>query len=751
MLSDAESRSRHAADSMADSLRRTVAVGVAATPIVLVMAATSELTMDLRILVLVHVGIVPLAVWGMLRRSGAVAAVVALIGIAIVDLAAAVELDEPLALATIWVMNFAVLAASLMGRGWRVVAGSTATVVVLSSAAIAIHPEWRELRLSTPTTGFAMVVAIGLLVRFLYRYADQADREVAIADQARDQALLSRVASREASDAARTMHDTVINTLAAIASGGAATQDPELVRERCRRDVVALAPLAAGYRAEDVEPSLTDIGSGATITVHRMGLSGDELLRAQAKVPVTVLRAMRGAADESVRNVERHAGVDRVTVAVVSNAEGLAVTVTDEGVGFAGTAPAGHGISESIVGRLLDVGAHATVDSRPGEGTTVTLAWSRSGSSDQGRDLCETEAADDHQVAAVVDGMRQSACWAWAAGVVVVGLAIDLVNRPGEWSLNYWALLLVAVVAIGSWFLNTRRGRLPAAWIAVLIAVVPVTFVLTYYAVETEPYRWLALTVTPPLVILLVMLGRHTAMWCAVGLLLVTGTVVSWRSPDAAGILVIGTVVPLALLGGWLAFYRVIGHVVERAEQARAVAATNRAEITAQTAVRATRQRWQQAGLADALETLRAIAEGDVDPRDEGLRHRCAEEERFLRQVMMLSPEAVHIGPPLARALAEARAEGVALTVRTADVDVASDDADLLGRLVLDCVAAVGRGAEVTASTYPAVGGLRLVVVADADLPLVAVPPTWRSERSQWGAQRMLEVVSVTSGTITAW
>ena len=62
----------------------------------------------------------------------------------------------------------------------------------------------------------------------------------------------------------------------------------------------------------------------------------------------------------------------------VSGGEGWAVVkVTDRGRGLDpdATPPSRRGIRESITGRMLAVGGRASIASRPGAGTTVTVSW----------------------------------------------------------------------------------------------------------------------------------------------------------------------------------------------------------------------------------------------------------------------------------------------------------------------------------------------------------------------------------------
>ena len=78
---------------------------------------------------------------------------------------------------------------------------------------------------------------------------------------------------------------------------------------------------------------------------------------------------------ESLTNIARHARATVVRVDVLSRGRNLQLTVNDNGCGFDPGAPAdghGHGLY-SLRERAAEIGARLSIDSRPGEGTAVTL------------------------------------------------------------------------------------------------------------------------------------------------------------------------------------------------------------------------------------------------------------------------------------------------------------------------------------------------------------------------------------------
>ena len=105
----------------------------------------------------------------------------------------------------------------------------------------------------------------------------------------------------------------------------------------------------------------------------------------QWRIPCDVGRALSAATHEALNNVRVHAGSDasnpskpaQCRVEVVGRRDCVRVTITDTGCGFdvsRGT-EGRHGVSQSIVERMRAIGGSATLASRPGGGTRVTLEW----------------------------------------------------------------------------------------------------------------------------------------------------------------------------------------------------------------------------------------------------------------------------------------------------------------------------------------------------------------------------------------
>ncbi|GAB3147976.1 hypothetical protein GCM10027290_32000 [Micromonospora sonneratiae] len=216
--------------------------------------------------------------------------------------------------------------------------------------------------------GLASVVAVaalvvcGLSVHLAMLYGMRAGR-----DAERDRLL-------------RTLHDTVLQTLEAIALQSAADEtEPR----------AALAELRGAARAQAarLRRMLTETGGpDDTPLAGALAELSEELATQGLRVELTVAagaggglsrlarNAVLAAVREALGNVVKHAGVGDAVVRVVEDDAGVVVVVRDHGRGFDMlTCRRGFGIRESIAARLRDIGGEGTIESRPGRGTRVTL------------------------------------------------------------------------------------------------------------------------------------------------------------------------------------------------------------------------------------------------------------------------------------------------------------------------------------------------------------------------------------------
>jgi signal transduction histidine kinase len=238
-----------------------------------------------------------------------------------------------------------------------------------------------------------LVMAAGVHIyvrRQLYRRAAVADAALAEADQAAGEQFVILSRNIERREHERLLHDTVLNTLTALARAG--RDDVAEVVDRCRQDVALIerALSAPGDLATDAGRGYGDLVSGVRAVAEQARARGlrvhlDIDGREAPAIPAPVATAISNAMREALSNVAAHAGTGEawVTVSLVApdgheQAPGLLVTVRDTGIGFdpVDIDQTRLGLRRSIAERMTDCSGHASIWSEPGRGALVRLSWS---------------------------------------------------------------------------------------------------------------------------------------------------------------------------------------------------------------------------------------------------------------------------------------------------------------------------------------------------------------------------------------
>ena len=255
-------------------------------------------------------------------------------------------------------------------------------IVLLAPFLIAGYPAQDGLRLPVEEvmsyTAFALA-DMGLLT-WLLRQAQALDEA-----DARRRALLIRLRI----DASRTrarrradnfIHDRILSVLKVVPTE---STEPAQLRAGARE---ALADLSTAADEPDAPARVSELLTALTRRLRTIG--GDDVVICDSitqdlDLPPEAARALIDAAAEALRNSLTHAaGPDRGpvtrTASLRSDADGITITVSDDGRGFdpEHTGTIRHGVSGSIIARMRDAGGEARIDSSPGAGTTVTLSWS---------------------------------------------------------------------------------------------------------------------------------------------------------------------------------------------------------------------------------------------------------------------------------------------------------------------------------------------------------------------------------------
>jgi signal transduction histidine kinase len=219
------------------------------------------------------------------------------------------------------------------------------------------------------------IVAAGL-VAVIRGGARQADAIVAAGLETERQIRAEQARRADEREQHRQLHDTVLSTLTMVAAGAFAGPSPALTAQ-ADRDLRVLQALEGPPAVPGGLAPLTDLRP----KLERAAASTDDLAVRLKLVPATlpspVGDQLVACVGEALRNVERHAGTGQAEVTVTGGAGWAVVKITDRGRGFdpAATPSSRRGVRESITGRMLAVGGRATIASRPGAGTIVTVSW----------------------------------------------------------------------------------------------------------------------------------------------------------------------------------------------------------------------------------------------------------------------------------------------------------------------------------------------------------------------------------------
>ncbi|WP_311472354.1 ATP-binding protein [uncultured Actinomyces sp.] len=255
-------------------------------------------------------------------------------------------------------------------------------IVLLAPFLIAGYPAQDGLRLPAEEVMIYLVSSLGnmALLTWLLRQAQALDEA-----DARRRALLIRLRTDASRARARRradnfIHDHILSVLKVIPTE---STEPAQLRAGARE---ALADLDTAAAEPDAPARVSELLTALTRRLRTIG--GDDVVICDSitqdlDLPPEAARALIDAAAEALRNSLAHAaGPDQEgriarTASLRSDADGITITVSDDGRGFdPERAPISrHGVSGSIIARMRDAQGQARIDSSPGAGTTVTLSW----------------------------------------------------------------------------------------------------------------------------------------------------------------------------------------------------------------------------------------------------------------------------------------------------------------------------------------------------------------------------------------
>ncbi|MGV8911332.1 MAG: ATP-binding protein [Rhodoglobus sp.] len=282
----------------------------------------------------------------------------------------------------------------MLPYGWRIAAvlGSTA----LAISALGLHQGWSIGGAVGPLVGAGVAIVIGLGYQSLSQEAAERERLMAQLLETRDQLARTEHESgvlAERARLAREIHDTVAQGLSSIQLllHAAERADPTAVgleHVRLARETAAINLADTRRFIRELAPAaLVEQGMGAALRrlAHTQWKSETLNVRVQVSDPLNLAMPQQTAllriAQGAMANVVQHAQATHASITIDRDARGVRLTISDNGRGFDPSAVAGAtavGFSDSFGltatrERVEQLGGTLTVDSRPGDGTTIIV------------------------------------------------------------------------------------------------------------------------------------------------------------------------------------------------------------------------------------------------------------------------------------------------------------------------------------------------------------------------------------------
>ena len=247
----------------------------------------------------------------------------------------------------------------------------------LTEAMSSVDPDRPGLRLSGVEPRSAEGVALAESFNRMLDRLERARRDAARAALSAQEGERARVA--------RELHDEIGQTLTAVMlqAERAAEGDSEAARRELARLAEAIRDSLEEVRriARELRPeALDDLGlvNALIALCSRVDAQGGPRVRRELQgrlpaLPPDVELVIYRTAQEALTNALRHAGASMVTVSLAADAEGVALSVADDGRGMPAEPPAGTAGIAGMRERALLVGGKLTIDTAPGRGTELRL------------------------------------------------------------------------------------------------------------------------------------------------------------------------------------------------------------------------------------------------------------------------------------------------------------------------------------------------------------------------------------------
>ncbi|MCI0157998.1 sensor histidine kinase [Leifsonia shinshuensis] len=266
-------------------------------------------------------------------------------------------------------------------------------LTVVAIVALSLHQGFSAGVVIGPLIGAAVAILLGLGYRALAREAVEREALLTELMATRDRLAATereQGALAERGRLARDIHDTVAQGLSSIqlllhAAERADPDGPGIEQIRLARTTAADSLAETRHIIRELTPPSLDGGLGEAL--QRLGaaqavpgsLRVDVETPPAIDLPMDVQTAFLRIAQGAMANVRTHSGATHARILLRSSDDGTVLRIADDGVGFdPDSVGSGAGGADSfglraIAERVAQLGGHLSVESAPGEGTSVTV------------------------------------------------------------------------------------------------------------------------------------------------------------------------------------------------------------------------------------------------------------------------------------------------------------------------------------------------------------------------------------------
>lgn len=585
-------------------------------------------------------------------------------------------------------------------------------VVLLLQSSQAGGPDAQDIVL-IPVYALCAGVAAIVARRGLIFGAERVDLVQRDTVEAESRLLGIRLIQQRISRQEQRLHETVLNTLNAIARGGMRLD--EALRTRCQDAIAVMRKMRTidstvpSMDSQDWRMDLDDSVS----ELRDLGMAVYLDLDIHGNVPAEVYASCITAIREACTNARRHSGASSVSVEIAtagggsrSRATSLRIRIGDDGRGFdPETQVARFGLPHAIRGPLTDLGGTVLITSAPESGVTIDLGWNAGAGGTRDFALRDLGMSARVFAAPVLTAFS-------VFGLISMLMTSQELTNP----LYGWLALMSYVVVSAVIIWSTRSSGIPG-WLVIAVCVVaPFVYTLqgaSFGGGEVGPWTEWASECVAAMFLVVAAAGRPWWAWLAAlasWLIIQGGFPLELIQPGSA-LIYAGALYARSVRLNARRFDRINDQRLE--ELANAGVAEREVDLLS--------RRYALLDESAALALFGSIAEGSIDPADVHVRERADREEQYIRAVMRIGAVDDSVHDVAAEILRWGRSQGIAVDIDLLSGSIAVDDVSDL-RVLLNRAYSLAGGATGARLSARAEGSrmvVRLVIAGciDCEIP----------------------------------